>query len=82
MTLAAFRAHEFARTGQAKSLGSRLVGLELGFAASFCFARHSCLLLSDKINREIYGYPADINIVGLAHAPGVALGDSILGLPS
>ena len=52
MALAAFRAHELARTGQAESLGSRLVGLELEFATSFCFARHSCLLLSDKINRE------------------------------
>ena len=66
MALAAFRAHELARTGQAESLGSRLVGLELEFATSFCFARHSCLLLSDKINREDGLYPADINIVGLA----------------
>ena len=74
MALAAFRAHELARTGQAESLGSRLVGLELGFA-SFCFARHSCVLLSDKINREHDLYPADTNIVGLAHVGGAVPGD-------
>ena len=48
MAFAAFGADHFARTSQAKTLGRRLMGLQLGFA-SFGFARHSSLLLSDKI---------------------------------
>src|ERR1700752_2119702 len=39
VALAAFRAHDFARTCQAKTLGGCLMGLKLGFA-SFCFAGH------------------------------------------
>src|SRR6185436_2683952 len=39
VALAAFRAHHFAGAGQAKTLGGRLVGLQLVFS-SFCFTRH------------------------------------------
>jgi hypothetical protein len=53
MAFATFGTHEFARARQAKPLGGRLMGLELYFAFSFCFARHSYLLLSEKINRGV-----------------------------
>jgi hypothetical protein len=48
MAFTAFGADHFAGTSQAKTLGRCLMRLQLGFA-SFSFARHSSLLLSDKI---------------------------------
>src|SRR5215212_2131528 len=53
MALAAFGTDHFARTSQTKTLGGRLMGLQLGLA-SFCFARHSNLLLSDKIRSAAF----------------------------
>ncbi len=53
MAFAAFGADYFARAGQAKTLGRRLMGLQLHFA-SFGFARHSDLLLSDKIRSAAF----------------------------
>src|SRR5215213_6243754 len=53
MALAAFGTDHFARTSQTKTLGGRLMGLQLGLA-SFCFARHSNLLLSDEIRSAAF----------------------------
>ena len=65
VALAAFRAHQLARAGQAKTLGSRLVSLELEFAG-FGFTRHCNLLLSDKIKTRAFNFlPRISTSVGL-----------------
>lgn len=54
MAFAAFGSHELARACQAKTLGCRLVSLELDLFARFLLlASHSNLLLSDKIKRGL-----------------------------
>ncbi len=53
VAFAAFGADHFAGAGQAKALGRRLMGLQFGLTG-FCFARHSGLLLSDKIRSAAF----------------------------
>ena len=67
MALAAFGAHEFAGTGQAKSLGCRFVGLQLDFASSFALRGIADLLLSDKIKpRDLRADPRTSTSLGFA----------------
>src|SRR5215207_9416504 len=62
VAFAAFGAYHFAGPGQAKTLGRRLVGLQLGLRG-LSFTRHSCLLLSDKIRSTAFFLNHDFTLV-------------------